>query len=89
MTICRMEHFYFDLHECGKAVLVDDDGTDLDGLTAVRDFAMKSARDVMSRQVAAGHLCLGCAITVRDRAGSTVLALPFADAITLTLTEGC
>ena len=84
-----MTRFYFDLHECGHGALIDEEGIEFADLEAARNHAIKNAREVMASEVTAGHLCLGCAIVVRDADGADVLAVPFVEALTLTMTGRC
>ena len=71
---------FFHLHECGT-LLEDEEGIELPDLAAARRAAVQSARDIMSGEIAAGRLCLGCRIEVRDTQGVTVLELPFREAV--------
>ena len=81
-----MAYYYLDLHECGD-ITVDDEGAEFADLGEARHKAVAAARDVMSSEVAAGKLCLGCAIVIRDRRGEKVLAVPFAEAVAVTFTK--
>ena len=84
-----MAHFYFDLHECGHGAVIDEEGLDLPDLAAAREQAIRSARDVMKGELDSGHLCLGCAIVIRDERGDDVMAVPFADALSVTFAGTC
>ena len=84
-----MARFYFDLHECGHGPSIDEEGLDLPDLEAARKQAIKSAREVMASEVMSGRLCLGCAIVVRDAVSADVLAVPFVEALTLTMDGIC
>ncbi len=84
-----MTRFFFDLHECGCGALIDDEGAQLADLAAARDYAIAAARGIMAEQVASGHLCLGCAIAVRDGSGIAVLAVPFTEALSVRFTNDC
>lgn len=77
-----MERYFFHLHECGTHI-PDDEGRGLAGMEEARSEAIKAARDVMSAEVQAGRLCLGCRIDVKDGNGRLVLTVPFSDALTI------
>ena len=84
-----MAHFYFDLHECGHGAVIDEEGQDLPDLAAARERAIVSARGIMGSEVETGKRCLGCAIVIRDETGADVLAVPFAEALTVTFAGTC
>jgi hypothetical protein len=78
-----MARYFFHLHECGT-VIVDKEGAELADLVAVRDRALRAARDVMAAEVLQGKLCLGCCIVVEDGGYNEVLRVPFRDAVDVT-----
>ena len=84
-----MTRFFFDLHECGQSVVVDDEGMVVADVAAARAQAIVAAREIMAEEVTSGHLCLGCAITIRDEAGVTVMAVPFAEALSVSFANDC
>lgn len=84
-----MTRFFFDVHECGHEAVADEEGLELPDLAAAREQAIKGARDVMISEVAEGKLCLGCAIVIRDENGIVVMAVPFADALSITFAASC
>jgi hypothetical protein len=77
-----MARFYFNLFECGT-LIPDDEGRECDA-SSLRSIAIHEARDLMSGEVKAGRLCVGCRIDVLDEAGSLVLSVPFTDALEIT-----
>jgi hypothetical protein len=77
-----MARFYFNLFECGT-LISDDEGRDCD-IASLRNVAIHEARDVMSAEVKAGRLCVGCRIDVLDEGHSLVLSVPFKDALEIT-----
>jgi hypothetical protein len=78
-----MARYFFHLHACGT-VIVDEEGTELTDLEAVRVVATSAARDVMSAEVLQGKLCLGCCIVVEDGGYNEVLRVPFRDVVNIT-----
>lgn len=78
-----MARYFFDLHECGT-ISADDEGVERESLDAVRDEAVRAAREVMCAEVSEGALCLSCRIDVRDSTGAVVLSVLFRDALTVT-----
>jgi len=71
-----MPRFYFHIRD-GDTLVLDDDGCDLIDLEAMRDEALKSARD-LHQQNAAEHIFTSNApyIAVCDEAGNEVLNQP-------------
>ncbi|WP_174292744.1 DUF6894 family protein [Sphingomonas bacterium] len=84
-----MTRYYFDLHECGRGSVIDDEGAELESLEAARHHAIAAARGIMAEEVGSGNLCLGCAITIRDGDGVALMAVPFAEALSITFVDGC
>lgn len=78
-----MTRYYFDLHECGN-VTSDVEGIELASLSHVHRDALAGAREIMCAELAEGRLCMSCHIEVHDDTGSTVLTMPFKDAVTIT-----
>ena len=78
-----MIRYFFNLHECGEA-LVDPEGCLLPDLHAAREYAVMEAREIMGAEVSQGRLCLACHIEILDDAGILVYKLPFREALTLT-----
>ncbi len=58
-------------------------GMDLADIEAVRDEAVRSARDIMMDEIQAGRLSLKRRIDVEDADQRPVFSLPFAEAIAL------
>ena len=75
-----MHRLFFHLHE-GGAVVVDEEGAEVPSLVEARLIALREARSIMSADVAAGKLCLSCHICVEDAQGTTLLTVPFSDAL--------
>ena len=84
-----MMRFFLDLHGCGQNAVIDDEGLEVADLAAARAQAILAAREIMAGEVVRGHLCLGCAIAIRDESGATVMALPFAEAVSVSFTNDC
>jgi hypothetical protein len=68
--------YYFDLAENGDTVL-DDEGTDLTDLAAVREETHGAAREIVANAVNAGHTARDYEFQVRDASGARVLTFPF------------
>lgn len=81
-ALAKMGRYFFHLHECGT-LISDEEGMDFTDLDGARENAIAAARDVMSAEVKAGKLCLGCRIEVKDQSGAILLILPFREALML------
>lgn len=77
-----MHRFYFHLHECGVS-LIDEEGRELPSFEAAFKEAVIAARAIMASEVASGYLCLDCHIEIVDSYGTTLAAVPFAEALTI------
>ena len=75
--------YFFNLHECGT-ITRDHDGQEFDDLAAVREAAIRTARGIMAAEIESGRLCLLCHIEIQDRDGTTVMILPFRQAVVVT-----
>ena len=71
-----MPRFYFHIRD-GDTLVLDDDGCELADLEAIRDEALRSARD-LHQQNAAEHIFTSASpyIAVCDEAGNEVLTQP-------------
>jgi hypothetical protein len=78
-----MQKLFFHLHECGT-IVADEEGAEVESLAKARLRALREARSIMSSEVSAGKLCLSCFIRVEDAQGTTVLTIPFRDALEIT-----
>jgi hypothetical protein len=83
-----MPRFY--LHVCnGNGLTEDDEGHELPGLEAAREFAIKSARDVMAAEMRDGLLNLASFIEVEDEARKHLLTVPFEEAFRIVREPHC
>jgi len=76
-----MPRFFFNLRDGDE--LRDEEGLILADAEAVREEALRNARDIMAEEVRHGHLCLKDKIEVADEAGEPVLTLPFRAAVVI------
>ena len=83
VRLAIVQKLFFHLHE-GDAVLIDEEGADLESLHDARIRALQDARSIMSSEVAAGKLCLSCYIRVEDAQGSTLMTVTFREALEVT-----
>lgn len=74
-----MPRFFFHVYD--DAVVRDEDGIELADPEAARGAALAGARALMCDQMKTGRLNLHHRIEVEDEGGSTVLSLPFSDAV--------
>lgn len=80
-----MRRFFFHLVD-GTDTLLDPEGQLLPD-DSVRGVALIQARDCMAGEVRMGRLDMRQRIDVLDKAGNTVLSLPFDEAIELVLSS--
>jgi hypothetical protein len=75
-----MSRFFFHVRDsCGE--VLDPDGLELaDADQALRE-ALKGARSIIAEGVCRGELDLTGSVEVLDEAGSTVLLLPYSEAV--------
>ena len=78
-----MARYFFHLHECGT-ITRDAEGQELPDDAAVREEALRLARNIMAGEIEGGRLCLLCKIEVHDEAGQLVMYMPFKDAVVVT-----
>jgi hypothetical protein len=74
-----MPLFYFHLRN-GEELQEDTNGEDFGSLTAAREEAILSAREIMSERVASGKKPNGSRFEIADDTGRHVLTVPFQDA---------
>lgn len=74
-----MARYLLHLHECGS-ITQDVEGLDFASFGKAREFAIRSAREIMAAEVAAGSLCLNCHIEIVSDAGETAV-LTFRDVV--------
>ena len=77
-----MARYFFDFYECGNLFKADE-SVELPDIAAVREQAIKEARELMAEEVRKGELCLSCRIEVLDECQRPVMLLPFKEAIKL------
>ncbi len=78
-----MPLYYFHLRD-GEDILLDPEGTDLDGEVAIAKATLAAARSLISDDALNGHISLHYHIDVEDEAGKVVHSLAFDDAVTIT-----
>jgi hypothetical protein len=75
-----MPHYFF--HVCNSGgYLRDDEGQDLPNAEAAKVRAMESIRSIVSEEVKEGLADLRGRLEVTDAGGTTLLTMPFAEAI--------
>ncbi len=78
-----MPRFYF--HVCnGHGFVEDDEGQELPDLSAARNAAIRSARDIMAADVKRGALDLSSFIEIEDESHNLVHTVCFGEALDLT-----
>jgi hypothetical protein len=75
-----MPHYRFHLYN-SVGFIEDYEGVALPGLEAARHYAIAAARSIMCDELRHGRVDLRGWIDVMDASGSTVIVLPFSDAI--------
>ena len=78
-----MTLYFFHLRD-GEDILLDPEGTRLDGAAAIAKTALVAARSLISDDALNGHISLHYRIDVEDEAGDVVHSLAFNDAVTVT-----
>lgn len=73
-----MPRYFFHLRDGDQTD--DEEGMDLPGVDAAREFAVDCARDIVSADIKQGWLDLEHSIDVVDEYGAHVLTMPFRDA---------
>ncbi len=74
-----MPRYFFNLYH--DVVAVDEEGTELPYLDAVRLVALRSARDLLSEDVKQGRIKVSHRIEVQDEDHRPVFTLPFSAAV--------
>jgi hypothetical protein len=74
-----MPVFFFNFWD-HKAYVSDPKGIELPNLDAVRDEAIRSARDILDDGLAKGDDRIGWTFDIKDNTDQTVLTVPFAEA---------
>ena len=75
-----MPRFFF--HVVDRAgIATDDDGPDVDDLTAAKEVALKGARDILAAEIKYGKIDLNWRIDVADGEGVVMLSVPFSEAV--------
>jgi hypothetical protein len=75
-----MPRYFFHIEDANRRRIRDEEGIELDGLDAVREEALQSARELMSDNVLQGRRADGNRFVVTDEAGAIVAEISFADA---------
>jgi hypothetical protein len=78
-----MPLYFFHLRD-GEDILLDPEGTYLEGQAAIEKTALEAARSIIGDDALKGHISLRHHIDVEDEAGSIVHCLAFNDAVTIT-----
>ena len=78
-----MPLYYFHLRD-GVDVLLDPEGTFLQGQVAIKATALAAARSLISDDALSGHIGLQHHIDVEDEMGKVVHCLDFNDAVKIT-----
>jgi hypothetical protein len=79
-----MARYFLHLRD-GSDETLDPEGVEYASLDALRDAAMKTARDIMCGDVARGVINLQFRIDAERADGTLVYSLPFRDAVTITM----
>jgi hypothetical protein len=74
-----MSRYFFHIED-GEEQIKDLEGIELEGLDAVRDEALQSARELMSEGILNGRQPDGRRFVVTDEGGVIVAEIPFAEA---------
>lgn len=74
-----MSRYFFHIED-GEEQIKDLEGIELEGLDAVRDEALQSARELMSEGILNGRQSDGRRFVVTDEGGVIVAEIPFAEA---------
>lgn len=77
-----MALFFFHLRD-GTDVLIDPEGLDLEGPSAIAEAAFMTARSIISHDALSGVIKLDYRIEVEDCSGDVVHTLEFRDAIVI------
>src|SRR5262245_51586695 len=75
-----MRRYFFHVEDEAQQIK-DREGIELDGLDAVREEALQSARQIMSEDILGGRRPDGRRFVVTDEGGMIVAEIPFAEAI--------
>jgi hypothetical protein len=78
-----MPLYHFNLED-GTGLLPDEEGRELPDLEAARAESIKGARSIIAADVLEGRVDLRARIEIADEAGTTLLAVPFAEVIEIT-----
>ena len=78
-----MPLYFFHLRD-GQDILLDPDGTVLDGHDAITQTALDAARSLISHDALDGHISLHQHVDVEDEAGVIVHSLALNDAVRIT-----
>ncbi len=77
-----MPLYFFHLRD-GQDILLDPEGTELDGQAVIARTALVAARSLISHDALDGHISLHHRIDVEDEAGTLVHSLAFEDAVAI------
>ena len=77
-----MPRFFFNIRN-GNGLTEDEEGRDLPDAATAREAALKGVRSIVAEEVKEGHLDLGGRIEVIDEAGTSVIEVPFGEALAL------
>jgi hypothetical protein len=77
-----MPLYYFHLHD-GSARLIDREGVALPDPEAAWYQGIRSAREIIDRDLRAGAVRPGRRLEIRDQSGEQVWAVPFEEVISL------
>jgi len=75
-----MTRYYFHVRN-GFGYAQDEEGVDLDSLSAVKAMALEGARSLLSSEIREGRLDLRGRIEVTDAGNREVMTIPFADVL--------
>jgi hypothetical protein len=78
----NMPRFYFNLRT-SKEFLEDAEGQEYETITAAREEAILSAREILSSRVSSGKFPNSSRFEIMDESGRLVLTVPFQDAYTV------
>ena len=75
-----MQRFFFHLYD-GSKILLDEEGKECRDLAEAAQFALKSARAIVSSDALDGSIKFDCRIEIADEEGKRLSAVQFRDAV--------
>lgn len=78
----RRQRFFFHVYNSVDDTY-DEEGSEFADLDAVRQYAIKAIRALLSHEITQGYVDLRGRIEVTDASGDRLLTLPFAEAVAI------